>query len=219
MGPFAATAFHSAPRTKTSPSGASSSRASPFAPRSASDPVVTGRRRAIHTLRMKKTKNPAVTAAAMMAASGLTPSPMGPVLMRNAIPNSSATTPPALRIPCVLALISAMKRTSASNNSRAPARFTGRLARENRARCRELSDDAVGRQQDQKRGDSWIDKGVQEDHPERHRKVLNLSAGSVERQTTARTGNDLAVNSGPQRGRIRRLQVGDVELDGLLGVD
>src|SRR2546428_8500576 len=39
----------------------SSSRASPLAPTSASDPVVTGRWRAVHTLRMKKTKNPVVT--------------------------------------------------------------------------------------------------------------------------------------------------------------
>src|SRR6266849_10008363 len=68
-------AFHSAPPTKTRPSGARSCLASPEAPISVSDPAATGRRRAIHTRCTKKTKKPKLIRPDKATSTGFTPSP------------------------------------------------------------------------------------------------------------------------------------------------
>ena len=52
------------------------------------------------------------------------------MVMRKAMPRTSANTPPTERNPCVGALRSAMNSTSASIIISAPAMLSGRLARE-----------------------------------------------------------------------------------------
>src|SRR6266567_2595526 len=61
-----------------------------------------------------KTKKPKLIRPDSAISTGLTPSPTGPVLIRKASQSTSATTPPALRKPWVLALRSATKSPRAT---------------------------------------------------------------------------------------------------------
>ena len=110
-----------------------------------SGPANAGWRLAAHTLRMKKVKNPSVRSAVTTDTTGLTPRPTGPVLMRKAIPSTSAIAPPTLRNPCVGALMSAMNSKSASSINRPPAMFTGRFASDTTASTAAMPPTTPGR--------------------------------------------------------------------------
>ena len=77
--------------------------------------------------------------------TGFTPSPTGPVFMRNAMPTIRESTPPKLKMPWVLAFKSARNRIIASSIIKAPAMLTGRLASDTSARTAAMPPTTPGR--------------------------------------------------------------------------
>ena len=91
--------------------------------------------------------------------------------------------------------------------------------RQDRARRRELGDDPVGREQDQQSRDRRVDQGVQKEHPEGHREILDLRPGRVQGQGAGRPGYDTSIDDIEQTVQIRGLEVGYMDANGFLGAD
>ena len=84
---------------------------------------------------------------------------------------------------------------------------------------RELGDDAVGGQQQQQRRDRGIDERPQEHLPERHRVVFDDRPGGVDRERAVLARYGPTVGRRQERVDVGGLEVGDVQPDGVLGVD
>src|SRR5207248_11163929 len=88
------------------------------------------------------------------------------------------------------------------------------------ARRRDLRDQPVDREQEEDVGHVRVDQGVEQELQGRHRVAHDPGAAEAEGDV----GRVRPVQGGPahgrqQRGQITGLEVGDLELDGLLGTD
>ena len=92
-------------------------------------------------------------------------------------------------------------------------------AGQDRARRRQLSDDSVGGEQEQKRGDRGVDERAEEDLPEGHWVVGDDRVACVDGQRAGRPGDGAVVERREQRGNVVGFQVGDVQPNRLLGAD
>ena len=92
-------------------------------------------------------------------------------------------------------------------------------AGQDEARVGKLGDDSVTGDDDQQGGDGGVDERVQEDLPERHRVVVQERAAGMEGEAAVGAGCFPAVDLVEQRVDVRHLEVGDVNLHCLLGVD